>query len=339
MTTVVARAPLRLGLAGGGSDVDPFCSKYGGRVLNSTIAIYVYSIVVDNDVFPILRSNDQGIQEEPQTEYDGATCRLPLHQAVFEFFRRSYPTERLAQLSLYTYTDAPVGSGLGTSSTLVVSAVKAISDYLGLGLSQYQIADAAQVIERQICGFAGGRQDSYSASFGGFNYMAFDDYGAAITPIRVPPVFSLQLESQFLLFHLGTSRVSSEIIKKQSESVDSGDLETFKAMMKIRAEAKEMRTAILKGDFEAVGDSLRKGWDNKKATSKAVSTDLIDLIHSSALEKGAVAGKVSGAGGGGFMLFMVPLERRSDLIEELGRFGGRILNVTFTEEGATSWRA
>jgi D-glycero-alpha-D-manno-heptose-7-phosphate kinase len=168
--------------------------------------------------------------------------------------------------------------------------------------------------------------------------MSFYESVAAITPIRVPSVFSLQLESQFLLFHLGTSRVSSEIIKRQSESVDSGDLATFEAMMKIRAEAKEMRTAILKGDFDSVADSLRKGWANKKATSRAVSTDLIDRIHSNALAKGAVAGKVSGAGGGGFMLFMVPLERRADLIEELGNFGGRILNVTFTEEGATSWR-
>jgi D-glycero-alpha-D-manno-heptose-7-phosphate kinase len=148
MTTVVARAPLRLGLAGGGSDVDPFCSKYGGRVLNATIGIHVYSIVVDDREIPILKSNDQGIQEELQMEFDGATTRLPLHQAVFEFFRRSYPEERLDRLSLFTYTDAPVGSGLGTSSTLVVSAVKAISDYLGLAMSPYQIAEAAQLIER-----------------------------------------------------------------------------------------------------------------------------------------------------------------------------------------------
>jgi len=339
--TICSRAPLRLGLAGGGSDVDPFCSNFGGRVLNATISHYVYSTISQNDGPSVLRSSDQGlevvdIETEHAPQYPG---KLPLHRATYDFFRDRYPQLDLAGLTLSTFTDAPIGSGLGTSSTLVVCLIKGISAFFKLEMSNYEIAAAAHTIERDMCGFRGGRQDSFAATFGGVNYMSFEGDRATITPIQVPTSHLRQFESQLVMFHLGTSRVSSQIIEEQSKSVNSGASSNFDAMMKIRSEAKVMRELILKGDFGGVAKSLQTGWENKKATSSKVSTPQIDNTYEIAMKSGAVAGKVSGAGGGGYMLFMVPLHNRFNLTQELEKLGGgAVLSVNFTMEGAKAWQ-
>ena len=337
---IAARAPLRLGLAGGGSDVDPFCSTYGGRVLNVTISDYVYSTVSKSDGPSRLNSLDQSsevVDFESDTRAPSFVT-LPLHFGTYLYFQEHYPELDLSGLQLSTYTDAPIGSGLGTSSTLVVSLVKGISAFFKLEMNKHEIASAAHVIEREICGFKGGRQDSYAATFGGFNYMSFEAERNSITPIKVPATYQSQLESQLILYHLGTSRVSSEIIEEQSRSVEDGSSSNFEAMIKIRSEAKVMRDLILKGDFTGVANSLLSGWENKKASSSRVSSPEIDEVYELGLKSGASAGKVSGAGGGGFMLFMTPIHHRANLVNNLRAIGGAISQVGFTSEGATAWQ-
>ena len=330
-----ARAPLRIGLAGGGSDVDPFCSLYGGRVLNATISQYVHARVSPAITVSTIRSKDQDLDVDLDNE--AAEDKLPLHFNACRFFIDKYLDVAPDKFSVETYTDAPVGSGLGTSSTLVVSVVSALARYFKVNLTNHELAQAAQVIEREMCGFAGGRQDSYSATFGGVNYMEFDREKNVINPLKIPRGSILALESNLLLFHMGTSRTSADIIQEQSNSVNSSGSASLEAMMRIRDEAEVMKNSLLTGDMDGIVDSLKTGWTNKKASSSAVSNDFIEQVYETALSAGAKAGKVSGAGGGGFMLFYVEVSHRAKLIEELKQFGGYTSNVNFTDQGVESW--
>lgn len=331
-----SRAPLRLGLAGGGSDLEPFCSEYGGRVLNATISKHVFAQVSEGLVAPTFRSLDQKL-EDTYPANEPSTTLLPLHQNTFEYFSREFLSGQKPNLLLQTYTDAPVGSGLGTSSTLVVSLVAALAEYYHITLSKYEIAQSAQIIEREMCGFAGGRQDGFSATFGGFNYMEFGAATNVVNSLKIPRQSLLTLEANLLLFHMGTSRLSSKIIEDQAETIRHKSEPSWEAMMRIRNEAKVMKNNLLFGDMKGVVNSLRDGWVNKKATSSAVTNQYIDEIYDAAIQAGASAGKVSGAGGGGFMLFFVEVSQRPNLLKALASFGGFAENVSFTDQGVESW--
>jgi D-glycero-alpha-D-manno-heptose-7-phosphate kinase len=332
-----SRAPLRLGFAGGGTDVDPFCSEFGGRVLNATIAKYVFARVSKSADGPKFVSLDQNLTVNLGDFSSEARGTLPLHENAYKFVSDKYFASAELPVTIETYTDAPVGSGLGTSSTLVVAVIAAMFEYLAISATKYDIAEAAQIIEREMCGFAGGRQDSYSATFGGFNYMEFEKDSNIVNPLRIPKQTLLTLESNLLLFHMGTSRVSSNIIKDQANSVNHVNEASWQAMMRIRGEAESMKKFFLTSDMSGVIQSLKAGWANKKATSSAVSNDHIDEIYDEAMAAGAQAGKVSGAGGGGFMLFYVEIEDRPKLISKLETMNGFTSNVEFSELGVESW--
>jgi D-glycero-alpha-D-manno-heptose-7-phosphate kinase len=330
------RAPLRLGLAGGGSDVDPFCSEFGGRVLNTTISKYVFAEIRSQSDSTLFRSLDQQVSIEYESEPSGVNP-LPLHRNAYEYFADTFLQGSRPNLLIQTYTDAPVGSGLGTSSTLVVAIVAALGEHFAVPLSKYQVAAAAQIIERERCGFAGGRQDAYSATFGGLNFMEFEKDSNIINPLKIPKISLLTLESSLLLYHMGTSRLSAKIIEDQANAVQNKLDSSWDAMMRIRDEAKVMKNHLLLGDMDGVIRSLKGGWENKKSSSSAVSNQFIDEIYSAAISHGAQAGKVSGAGGGGFMLFFVDVSDRLKLVNCLSTFGGFSENVGFTDQGVETW--
>lgn len=332
-----ARAPLRLGLAGGGSDIEPFCSEFGGRVINATISKFVHAKITNHPSETVFTAQDQHTTESYQLAPTQEAPKLLLHRNAYEFFCDQYLGGARPSIRLETYTDAPVGSGLGTSSTLVVSIVAALARHFHQQLDTYAIAAAAQTIERVLCGFAGGRQDSFSATFGGFNFMEFEKESNIVNQLKIPRSTRLQLETTFLLYHMGTSRLSAKIIDDQSKTLQKKDAPSWDAMMRIRNEAEVMKNYLLLGNMDGVVDSLRQGWSNKKATSGAVSNQFIDEIYDGAIRAGASAGKVSGAGGGGFMLFYVDVSRRLSVINELKTFGGFTENVEFTTEGVESW--
>ena len=339
--TVRARAPLRLGLAGGGTDVSPYCDLHGGYVLNGTIDRYAYAVIRPLQK-PIARfvSTDRQVESTsdavPQLALNGD---LDLHRAVYNAIVQSYGGGRPIPLELCTFCDAPAGSGLGASSTLVVAMVKAFVELLNLPLDDYEIARLAYRIERVDCGLQGGRQDQYSATFGGFNFMEF--YAgdrAVINPLRVKNWILCELETSLVLFYTGVSRESARIIAAQSSNVQSGVESAVEAMHGIKREALAMKECLLKGDFDGIVESMRMGWASKKESAETVSNASIEEIYDAAIRAGALAGKVSGAGGGGFMMFFVPPKRRADVIRCLQRFAGEVSNCHFTENGCQAWR-
>jgi D-glycero-alpha-D-manno-heptose-7-phosphate kinase len=267
------------------------------------------------------------------------TGKLDLHNAVYNHMVQHFNEGKPIPMELSTFCDAPAGSGLGSSSTLVVTMIRAFGELLNLPLDDYAIAHLAYKIERVDCGLQGGRQDQYSATFGGFNFMEFyADERAVINPLRVKNWVICELEASLVLFFTGVSRESAHIIADQSNNVKSGALDALDAMHGIKHEALVMKECVLRGDFAGLVESMRLGWENKKRSAKTVSNPHIDEIYDTAIKAGALAGKVSGAGGGGFMLFFVPPEKRMDVIRALKKFEGLISNCHFTKHGSQAWR-
>jgi D-glycero-alpha-D-manno-heptose-7-phosphate kinase len=340
-SVIRSRASLRLGLAGGGTDVAPYCDLHGGYILNVTIDRYAYAVLrLREDGMTRFEASDQQIDclshAVPVFELDG---RLNLHKAVYNHFISVYNQNLPIALDLSTFCDAPVGSGLGSSSTLVVAMIKAFVELMNLALDDYAIALLAYRIERIDCGLQGGRQDQYSATFGGFNFMEFyKDDRAIVNTLRVKNWIVCELEASLILCFTGVSRESAHIISDQSKNVADGMVSTIAAMHGLKQEALVMKESLLKGDFAGFVESMRMGWDNKKKTSATVSTARIDEIYNAACDAGAHAGKVSGAGGGGFMWFFVPTEKRMNVIRTLTALGGQTSNCHFTHHGTQAWR-
>ena len=336
-----ARAPLRLGLAGGGTDVAPYCDIHGGYVLNVTIDRYAYAVVkiLDETIIRFVATDQQleqvvGVEEE--IVLDG---RLDLHKAVYSYMIDHYNNGRRIPLELSTFCDAPIGSGLGSSSTLVVAMIKTFVDLLNLAFDDYTIASLAYKIERIQCALQGGRQDHYSATFGGFNFMEFySNEKTIVNPLKLQQSVICELEASLVLFFTGVSRESAKIIADQSANVKDGDMDSINAMHGIKDEALKMKDSLLRSDFAGFVESLRAGWENKKMSAKTVTNSHIENIYNKAIESGASAGKVSGAGGGGFMLFFVPTEKRMNLIRTLSKFNRQVSNCHFTKTGVQSWR-
>lgn len=336
-----ARAPLRLGLAGGGTDVSPYCDTYGGYVLNATIDRYAYAVITTLDE-PIIRLS--ATDQQQSTTCDLAHFLSPegdlrLHRAVYNHMVQHYNHGNAIALELSTFCEAPTGSGLGSSSTLVVAMIKAFVELLNLPLDDYEIAQVAFQVERIDCGLQGGRQDQYSATFGGFNFMEFySDDKAIINSLRIKNWIVCELEASLVLYFTGVSRESATIIADQSNNVQAGATDALTAMHGMKHEAQLMKECLLRGDFQGIVDSIRQGWENKKRSAKTVSNPHINEVYSGAIEAGALAGKVSGAGGGGFMWFFVPTERRMDVVRALNNFGGQVSNCHFTNNGTQAWR-
>lgn len=342
MLTVRARAPLRLGLAGGGTDVSPYCDIHGGYVLNATIDRYAYAVIKELDE-PTVRLIESERQQTEEAKPDRAPLqlngRLNLHKAVYNHVVKHFNGGKPIPLELSTFCDAPPGSGLGSSSALVVAMVRAFAELLNLPLDNHGIARLAFKIERVDCGLRGGRQDQYSSACGGFNFMEFyADEKTVITPLSVKNWVICELEASLILFFTGISRESAEIIVAQSKNVEIGQKASTEATHAVKREAVVMKECLLRGDFDGLVASMRSVWENKKRMAKTISNSRVDEIYDAAIAAGALAGKVSGAGGGGFMMFFAPTEKRMRVIGALRKFGDQVSNCHFTESGTQAWR-
>lgn len=338
---VRARAPLRLGLAGGGTDVAPYCDLYGGCVLSATIDRYAYAIIkpLEEPYVRFVATDQQAEKIKTLTDPLELNGKLDLHKAVYNTIIQNFNGGKPIPLELSTFCDAPAGSGLGSSSTLVVVMIRAFAELLNLPLDDYTIAQLAYKVERIDCRLQGGRQDQYSATFGGFNYMEFyANERAVINSLRIKNWIICELEACLVLFYTGVSRESMRIIADQSANVKSGLIDAVEAMHGIKREALVMKECLLKGDFEGIVNSMLLGWESKKRSAKTVSNPHIEEIYNAAISAGALAGKVSGAGGGGFMIFFVPPVKRMDVIRTLNRFQGQVSNCHFTKHGTQAWK-
>jgi len=340
-TTVRARAPLRLGLAGGGTDVSPFCDLHGGYVLNATIDRYAYAVIntLDEPIVRFCATDQNRTCELPLDTHYPLNGELDLHRAVYNTIIERYNGGKPIALELSTFCDAPAGSGLGSSSTVVVVMLRAFAELLNLPLDDYTLANLAFHVERVDCGLQGGRQDQYAATFGGFNFMEFyADNRAVINQLRIKNWIICELEASLVLFYTGVSRESAKIIAEQTNNVETKRDQALDAMHALKAEAATMKECVLKGDFEGIVESMRGGWESKKKLARSISNAHIDGIYDAACAAGARAGKVSGAGGGGFMMFLVPPERRMAVVRTLEGFDGSINNCHFTKNGTQAWR-
>lgn len=332
---ITAEANLRLGLAGGGTDVSPYPETFGGRVVNFTIDRPVITRIGEFSDGVLFRSIDQNsAQVSSSTPY--STQQLPLHQAVHDYFyEKSGQSEALSNLLVETKVDTPIGSGLGTSSTLVVSLAKAYAKLLGLELQSKELAEIAFEIERERCGFDGGKQDQYAAAYGGLNYIIFNGGpDVEVVPLNPSRTFMDRLESESLITFSGQSRSSSKIIREQKDSVLDQKGNKLNSMHALRAEADEAAEAIASESYEALYMAIRRGWDAKRTSSTAVSNPFLEQIISSSMKLGAHCGKVSGAGGGGFVLMFAPEDTHAAIRLALGKYGLTVDNVKITKEGA-----
>ena len=340
LTSVRARAPLRVGLAGGGTDIKDFYEVHGGAVLNATVHRYAYAELLPSDDGFVAEALDSGICQSVEDVQDGRDLpkQLLLHRAVYSRIITDFNSGNPINCKLSTYCDAPIGSGLGSSSTLTVAMIKAFVEALNLGIDDYEIAELAYQIERVDCGLAGGRQDQYSATFGGFNYMEFEMNGAVVNPLRVKNWFRCELESSLLLHFTGVSRESAKIIKDQTKAAHELESEQFQSLRELKSEARQMKEALLKCDRNGIRNSLLKGWAYKSQTSVMVSSPIINSRIDLAMINGAEAAKVSGAGGGGFILFMCQPSKAIHLRDILLESGGETTFCCFSDHGAQAWR-
>jgi D-glycero-alpha-D-manno-heptose-7-phosphate kinase len=339
---VRARAPLRLGLAGGGTDVSPYCDRFGGLVLNATIDKYAYTVIEPRPDARTVRlvAADRQVSLEseavPELALDG---QLDLHKGVYNRIVRDFNGGRPLAITMTTHADAPPGSGLGSSSTLVVAMVKAFVEWLNLPLGEYDIARLAYDIERIDVGLSGGRQDQYAATFGGFNFMEFHpNERVVINPLRIKNWILSELEASLLLYFGGVSRESATIIDEQSANVTRNEGVAIEAMHVLKAEAIAMKENLLKGDFDGLVESVQAGWEAKKKMAKSISNPQIDETYELALKAGMRAGKISGAGGGGFMMLLVDPVRRMEVVRALEATQGQIFSCHFTKYGTEGWK-
>lgn len=334
-----SKAPLRLGFAGGGTDVSPYCDQYGGMVLNVTIDMYAYCTIepLDNGQVEFIATdrNETFTHEAGILEIDHC---LPLHKGVYNRIVRDYCAGNPPSLRMTTYSDAPAGSGLGSSSTMVVAMLKAYMEWLNLPLGEYDMASLAYEIERIDLKLSGGKQDQYAATFGGFNLIEFYDHNRVIVnPLRLKNWIRNELENSLVLYYTGTSRDSAKIIDEQVKSTQKKDGNSLEGMHELKDAAREMKECILKGDFDGFARCLRAGWEAKKKTSTAISNERIEEAYQFIMANGGKAAKISGAGGGGFMMIVCDPAHRYTLVQKLTQRPGSVYTVSFTERGTQAW--
>lgn len=336
-----SRAPLRLGLAGGGTDVSPYCDLHGGHVMNVTINRHAYATVdpspsglvefhsLDADAHEVLDPDEVGLQPGP----------LQLMKGVYLRVCERLLGGRRPAIRVRAHSDAPPGSGLGSSSTMVVALVTVFNEYFGLALGDYDIAHLAFEIERQDLCLSGGKQDQYAAAFGGFNFIEFySNDRVIVNPLRVKEWVWAELEAGLVLYFTGVSRSSAKIIDEQSRNITEGQAQALDAMHRLKAEATQMKEALLRGDLRRFASVMQAGWQAKKLSASSISNPEIDALEVLAIANGALATKISGAGGGGFMMFMCDPADRIPLVRALNGAGGQVYDTHFTSHGATSWR-
>ncbi len=336
-----SRAPLRLGLAGGGTDLPSYCEAFGGAVLNVTIGRYAYAHMRPLDKGQLrFRASDVGVEEELAARSDlpmeGA---LLLHRAVYNRIVGDFLDGAAPAIEVSTTVDAPPGSGLGSSSALVVALVEAFRAAFALPLGPYDVAHLAYQIERVDLGLAGGKQDQYAAAFGGMNFIEFLPQDRVIVnPLRVSRSALNELEAALVVCFTGQSRRSDEIIGAQLKGIEARDAGTIEGLHQLKADAVEMKSALLRGDLRGLAAILNRSWNAKQKTADGIATAAIRKLYEIAMQNGAWAGKVSGAGGGGFMMFLTDPENRYRLVSAMRATGADAHAVHFVDVGAETWR-
>lgn len=335
---VRSKAPLRLGFGGGGTDVPPFSENYGGYVLNATINKYSYCTIEgvggmgEMSIYKATDIDEENIYYKDLDSYMNDECFLlkGVHESLMKRGLIEY-----SPLVITTYSDVTGGSGLGSSSTMVVAILQAFTEYYNIPLGEYDIAELAWEIERKELALQGGKQDQFCATFGGWNFMEFLGDKTIVNPLRIKQDFLNELSASILICFTGKSRSSGDVIETQIR--DQKKEKNLEALHALKHSALEMKEAVLKTDIESFSTILNQSWEEKKKTSSAISNAEVDKIYDTAIENGAYAGKLSGAGASGFMMFIVNPEKKIKVKKALKEIGIDAEDVQFSKNGVESW--
>jgi len=327
-----SRAPLRIGLAGGGTDVDPYASEKGGCVLNTTINKYAYCTLTPR------ADNIMNVESKYYGRFKGSLKNRPfkldgsmdLIKAVANHFELDQGFDMTIQ------SDVPSGSGLGGSSTMVVAMIAAIANWTDCELSKYEMAKLSYHLERKDIGLAGGHQDQYAAVFGGFNYIKLKDENVEVKPVNICHDVVNELQCRSVLCYTKITRESADIIRSQMESMHKGSNESALDASKLLA--KKIGKSLEKGNIDDAAEKLDESWTYKKQFSSKVTNRHIDKLYDIAKSNGAIGGKVSGAGGGGFMYFICDYNKKPQVSAALKKAGAELAEFMFEPNGVTSWR-
>lgn len=326
---------MRVSFAGGGTDVPPFSDEEGGCVLSATISRYAYGSLksrTDGDIH--IESLDFGLKAtysaDDRLVLDG---NLDLVKAAI-----TRMVDRSRGFDLFLHSDAPPGSGLGSSSAMIVCLVGLLSEWRGERMTDYEVADLAYTIERTELGIPGGLQDQYAASFGGFNYIEFLPGNVIVNPLRVPQSTINELQYNLLLVFTGQVRLSAHIIEDQVERYRSGASDSRDALRQLKALAGEMKNCLLQRKLDEFGALLHEEWEQKKRMSDRISHPSLDNLYDVARSEGALGGKITGAGGGGYMLLYCPFDKKHIIAQRLTDLGCQVASFDFEETGLQTWR-
>ena len=331
-----AKAPLRISFAGGGTDVAPFPEREGGLVLNATINRYAYGTLRPRDDDNLqVKSLDYGLSAEfgvhEPLVFDG---KLDLAKAAI----RRFAGDDSRGFDLLLHANAPPGSGLGASSAMMVALIGVLKEFRALPVTDYEIAELAHSIERDELGIRGGRQDQYAATFGGFNFIELAGDHVVVNPLRVAPDVMLELEHNLLLCYTGMTRQSDHIIEDQTARYEQRDEEAVAGLRAQKQLAVEMKNALLQRRLRDFGDLLHTAWEAKKRMSARISNDRIDELYAEARAAGAMGGKVTGAGGGGYVLLYCGNDLKHKVAERMIELDATVDEFAFEPNGLRTWR-
>jgi D-glycero-alpha-D-manno-heptose-7-phosphate kinase len=327
---LIARAPVRISFAGGGTDLPAYFTRHGGAVVSATLDKYVYVILTvhGGPELQILSSDYRTFYRHNPGQVLLWEGDLNLPRAILHEFDIHHG------VSMFLASEVPPGTGLGSSSTLTVAAVKAVSAARGQTLSKAEVAALATRVELEKMGMPIGYQDQYAAAYGGLNFFEFTAQGVTVEPIRTPPGVLAALQANLLLFFTGTARESSKILARQRENTERSQGDTLSALHAVRDMADALRDTLQHGDLAGFGEVLHAGWEHKKRFAAGVSNPEIDAAYAAARAAGALGGKIAGAGGGGFMLIYCRDGAQAAVTEALDQRGLRRMDFRFEEGGA-----
>ena len=326
------RAPLRVSFGGGGTDVEPFCVNQGGAIIGSTINKFAYCCIVPRDDEEI---NVDSLDFDMTVKYN--TRENYVYDGKLDLVKAALKGMDIRQgCEVYLQCDAPPGSGLGTSSTVMVAMLAAMARWKGVEMDAYRLADLAYEVEREDLKIAGGYQDQYAATFGGFNFIEFHGRNnVVVNPLRIKKDIIHELQYNLLLCYTGNIHISANIIKDQVQNYEKKD--GFEAMCEVKALAYAMKDELLKGNLHSFGRLLNYGWESKKRMSSKITNPQVDALYNEAMAAGALGGKLLGAGGGGYLLMYCPYNLRHKVAARLEAAGGQLTDWCFELRGAQSW--
>lgn len=330
-----SRAPLRISFCGGGTDVSPYPEEKGGVVLSTTIDKYAFGSLRPTDDGQInVTSLDYDVVAKYNVDdellYDG---ELDLVKAVIKKMGSR------GGLDLFLHSDAPPGSGLGSSSTMVVCLIGLFRHWLKKQLTDYEIAQLAYEVERIDLAIKGGMQDQYAATFGGFNFIEFMGKTVVVNPLRIKPDVLNELNYKLLLCYTGRTRLSAKILEHQTSAYVEKKEPVVNALDTLKDLTIDMKNALLQGRLNDFGDLLHEAWLNKKQLDSNISSAQIDELYEAARAEGATGGKILGAGGGGYLLVFCPFDKKHKIAERLEQLGGQVVEFAFDFNGLQTWEA